>query len=251
LARKLCRQAVEASKDSNLGLGHCANALAEAGDVTQAEALAAKLDRLRPEDTLNQEVHLPLIRSIIERQRGNAVKAVDLLAPVTQYEQGKSDVPYYRARAYFAAGEHAKAAAEFEKLIGHRGWLEWEVFAPLAQLGLARAYAMQGDREKSRKAYDDFFTTWKDADPDTPTLRQAKAEYKKLTATASVAASASGKEQQRGFHKCLAVSRQRQGRRAVAPMALPSGYERLPRKYLCGVVPSIVRNISMKALTLS
>src|SRR5580658_320805 len=50
---------------------------------------------------------------------------------------------------------------------------------------------------------------------------------------------------------CLAVSRQRQGRRAVAPMALPSGYERLPRKYLCGVVPSIVRNISMKALTLS
>jgi eukaryotic-like serine/threonine-protein kinase len=185
LARKLCRQAGEASKDSALGLGHCANALAEAGDVTQAEVLAAKLDRLRPEDTLNQEVHLPLIRSIIERQRGNTVKAVDLVAPVTQYEQGKSDVPYYRARAYLAAGEHAKAAAEFEKLIGHRGWLEWEVFAPLAQLGLARAYAMQGDREKSRKAYDDFFTTWKDADPDTPTLRQAKAEYKKLTATAS------------------------------------------------------------------
>jgi eukaryotic-like serine/threonine-protein kinase len=195
LARKLCRQAEEAGKDSDLGLGHCAKALGDAGDVTQAEALAAKLDRLRPEDTLNQEVHLPLIRSIIERQRGNAVKAVDLLAPVTKYEQGKSDVPYYRARAYLAAGEHAKAAAEFEKLIGHRGWLEWEVFAPLAQLGLARAYAMQGDREKSRKAYDDFFTTWKDADPDTPTLRQAKAEYKKLTATASVAASASGKEQ--------------------------------------------------------
>jgi eukaryotic-like serine/threonine-protein kinase len=195
LARKLCRQAEEAGKDSDLGLGHCANALAEAGDVTQAEALAAKLDRLRPEDTLNQEVHLPLIRSIIERQRGNAVKAVDLLAPVTQYEQGKSDVPYYRARAYLAAGEHAKAAAEFEKLIGHRGWLEWEVFAPLAQLGLARAYAMQGDRANSRKAYDDFFTAWKDADPDTPTLRQAKAEYKKLTATTSAAASASRKKQ--------------------------------------------------------
>src|SRR5713101_8053759 len=195
LARKLCRQAVEASKDSDLGLGHCANALAEAGDVTQAEALAAKLDRLRPEDTLNQRVHLPLIRSIIERQRGNAAKAVDLLAPATQYEQGESQVLYYRARAYLAAGQHAKAAAEFEKLIGHRGWFGWGVFAPLAQLGLARAYAMQGDRENSRKAYDDFFTTWKDADPDIPILRQAKAEYKKLTATASVAASASGKEQ--------------------------------------------------------
>jgi len=99
LARKLCRQAGEADKDSNLGLGHCAKALAEAGDVTQAEVLGSELDRLRPEDTLNQRVHLPLIRSIIERQRGNAVKAVDLLAPVTQYEQGESQVLYHRARA--------------------------------------------------------------------------------------------------------------------------------------------------------
>src|SRR4029077_14861496 len=115
--------------------------------------------------------------------------------PVAQYEQSESQVLYHRARAYLAAGEHAKAAAEFQKLIGHRGWLEWEVFAPLAQLGLARAYATQGDREKSRKAYDDFFTTWKDADPDIPILRQAKAEEKKLTATESAAASASAKMQ--------------------------------------------------------
>src|SRR6266403_2236575 len=195
LARKLCRQAGEASKDSNLGLVHCAKALAEAGDVTQAEALAAKLDRLHPENTLNQNIWLPVIRSIIQRQRGNAVKAVDLLAPVAQYEQGELGVPYPRAQSYLAAGEHTKAAAEFEKLIGHRGWFGWGVFAPLAQLGLARTYAMQGNRENSRKAYDDFFTTWKDADPDIPILRQAKAEYKKLTATASAAASASRKKQ--------------------------------------------------------
>src|ERR1700746_3562186 len=113
LRRNLCLQAGEASKDSNLGLGHCAKALAEAGDVTQAEALAAKLDRLRPEDTLNQQVHLPLIRSIIERERGNAAKAVDLLAPVTRYEEGEPQVLYHRARAYLAAGENAKAAVEF------------------------------------------------------------------------------------------------------------------------------------------
>ena len=194
-ARKLCRQAGEASKDSDLGLQHCAIALAEAGDVTQAEALATKLDRLRPEDTLNQQVQLPLIRSIIERERGNAVKAVDLLAPVAQYEQGEPQVLYHRARAYLAAGERTKAAAEFQKLISHRGWDDSEVFAPLAQLGLARAYAMQGDSENSRKAYDDFLTTWKDADPDIPILRQAKAEHKKLTATASAAASPSGKKQ--------------------------------------------------------
>jgi tetratricopeptide (TPR) repeat protein len=195
LARELCRQAGAASTDNTDVLDHCAKALGNAGDVTQAEALAEKKDRLLPEDTRNQKMCLPEMRSIIERNRGNAVKAVDLLAPVLQYEQDAMDIPYERAQAYLAAGEHAKAAAEFEKLIDHRGWSDWEVFAPLAQLGLARAYAMQRDTDESRKAYDEFFTTWKDADPDTPILRQAKAEYKKLTATASAAASASGKTQ--------------------------------------------------------
>jgi eukaryotic-like serine/threonine-protein kinase len=193
LARKLCRQAEEAGNDSALGLMKCAKALGDAGDVSQAEALATKLDRLFPEDTFQQKILLPVIRSTIERNRGNAVKAVDLLAPVTQYPNVV--VFYHRAQAYSAAGEDAKAAADFERVIGHRGWPEWEVFAPLAQLGLARAYAMQGDRENSRKAYDDFFTTWKGADPVIPILRQAKAEYKKITATASAAASASGKKQ--------------------------------------------------------
>jgi eukaryotic-like serine/threonine-protein kinase len=152
----------------------------------QAEALAAKLDRMGPEDTIEQKVHLPLIRSIIECQRGNVVKAADLLAQAEPYEQ-TMDVPYRRAQAYLAAGGHAKAAAEFEKIIHHRGWGWWQVYAPLAQLGLARAYAMKGDRENSRKAYDDFFTTWKDADPAIPILRQAKAEYKKLTASGTAA----------------------------------------------------------------
>ena len=93
-----------------LALGHCAKAFAEAGDVRQAEAVAAKLDRLHPEVTVNQRLDLPLIRSIIECQRGNAAKAVDLLAPVAQYEQGELQILYRRAQAYLAAGEHAKAA---------------------------------------------------------------------------------------------------------------------------------------------
>jgi hypothetical protein len=126
---------------------------------------------------------LPLMRSVIERKRENAAMAVDLLAPVTQYEQDSLEVLYHRAKAYLAAGEYTKAAVEFEKLVGHRGWHEWEVFSPLAQLGLARAYTMQADREHSRKAYEDFFTTWRDADPDIPILRQAKTEYQKLTGT--------------------------------------------------------------------
>jgi eukaryotic-like serine/threonine-protein kinase len=179
VARTLCRQAGELDKHSTSELWRCADAFGDAGDLTQAEALAAKLDRMGPEDTIEQKVLLPLIRSIIERQRGNAVKAVDMLDQAEPYDF-TIDVPYRRSQAYLAAGEHAKATVEFERIIDHRGGGWWAVYAPLAQLGLARAYAMQGNREKSRKAYDDFFTTWKDADSDIPILRQAKAEYAKL-----------------------------------------------------------------------
>ena len=164
----------------------------KAGDVAQAETLAAKLDERFPEDTFQQKVLLPIARSIIERERGNTVKAVGLLVPVTQYPNGA--VFYHRAQAYLAAGEYGEAVADFKTVIDHRGWPEWEIFSPLAQLGLARAYAMQGDRDLSRKAYDEFFTTWKDAAPDIPILRQAKAEYKKITTTASAAALASMKK---------------------------------------------------------
>jgi eukaryotic-like serine/threonine-protein kinase len=192
LARKLCGVAEEAGNDSAIGMWTCAKALGEAGDVTQAEALVTKIDQQFPENTFHQKVLLPIARSIIERERGNTVKAVSLLVPVTQYPNGA--VSYHRAQAYLAAGEYGEAVADFETVIGHRGWPEWEIFSPLAQLGLARAYAMQGDRELSRKAYDEFFTTWKDADPDIPILHQAQAEYKRLTATAPAAASVSGKK---------------------------------------------------------
>jgi len=192
LASRLCRQAAAIGKDGATELWRCADALGDAGELAQAEALAAKLDRMDPEDTVVQKVYLALIRSIIERQRGNAAKAADLLAAAEPYKQS-IDVPYRRGQAYLAAKDHAKAAAEFNQVLDHHGWGWWQVYAPLAQLGLARAYAMQGDRENSRKAYDEFFTTWKNADPDIPILRQAKSEYKKLTATASPAALASGK----------------------------------------------------------
>ncbi|HEY6372332.1 MAG TPA: winged helix-turn-helix domain-containing protein [Candidatus Sulfotelmatobacter sp.] len=182
LADKLCRRAAEASQDSEW-LAPCALALAIAGDVTQAEALAERNEQLRPEDTLNQKVSLPLLRSIIKRTQGDTTKAVELLAPVSQYEENCWQIPYHRAKAYLAAGENDKAAAELKKLLGHRGWLNAEMFAPLAGLELARAYAAEGDREKSRKAYEDFFATWNQAGPEIPILRQAKAEYKKLTAT--------------------------------------------------------------------
>ncbi len=194
LSRMLCQHAGELGKDSTSELWRCAEALGDAGDLTKAEALAARLDRMGPEDTVEQNALLPLIRSIIERERGNPVRARDLLTQAQQHEWSL-DVFYRRAQAYLAAGEPAKAAGDFQKLLGHRGWGWWPVYAPLAQLGLARAYAMQGDREKSGKAYEEFFATWKDADRDIPILRQAKADYKKLTATPSAVASALGKNQ--------------------------------------------------------
>jgi len=147
-----------------------------------------------PEDTIQQNVFLPLIHSIVERQRGNGAKAADLLARAEPYNFSL-DVNYQRAQAYLAAGDFAKAVAELKKLLDERGAGWWQVYAPLAQLGLARAYAMQGNSEQSREAYDEFFTTWKDADPGIPILRQAKTEYKKLTTTASAAVLASREKQ--------------------------------------------------------
>jgi DNA-binding winged helix-turn-helix (wHTH) protein/tetratricopeptide (TPR) repeat protein len=177
LARSLCRHSGEGDNHSPVELWRCADAFADAGELTRAEALAAKLNRIAPENTIEQKVHLPLIHSIIERQRGNAARAADLLAPA-----GVStlDVPYRLGQAYLAAKEPAKAAGQFQKLLDNRGAGWWQVYAPLAQLGLGRAYAIEGDREKGRKAYDEFFATWKDADPNIPILKQAKAEYAKL-----------------------------------------------------------------------
>ena len=127
---------------------------------------------------------LPLIHSLVERQRGNTAKAVELLARAEPYNF-TLDVNYQRAQAYLASGDPARAIAKLEKLLDERGAGCWQVYAPLAQLGIARAYAMEGNREQSRRAYDRFFTTWKNADPDIPILRQAKTEYKKLSSSAS------------------------------------------------------------------
>jgi tetratricopeptide (TPR) repeat protein len=178
LARKLCAQADEAGNNSALGLFGCSHALGQATDTSAAEALAVRLNDLFPEDTFQQKVLLPITHSSIQRARGNLRAAVDLLSPVTQFPNVV--VFYNRARAYMAAGDQAKAVADFQTVIDNPGWPSWELFEPLSQLGLAQAYAKQGDSENSRKAYDGFFATWKDADPDIPILKQAKAEYAKL-----------------------------------------------------------------------
>jgi eukaryotic-like serine/threonine-protein kinase len=87
---------------------------------------------------------------------------------------------YVRGEAYLAAHRGTEAVAEFQKILNHRGVVVNEPIGALAHLQIGRAYAMQGETAKARAAYQDFLTLWKDANPDVPILKEAKAEYGKL-----------------------------------------------------------------------
>jgi tetratricopeptide (TPR) repeat protein len=162
-------------------------ALALASDTGGAEALVLNLDREYPLDTLVQHNYLPEIRAEIALQGGDPAKAVDLLQAATPYEMGTTVLSvlqffpaYERGRAYLQAHNGTAAAAEFQKIIDHPDALLNAPVIPAAKLGLARAYALVGDKDKSRTAYQDFLGLWKNADPEIPILVQAKAEYAKL-----------------------------------------------------------------------
>jgi hypothetical protein len=98
---------------------------------------------------------------------------------------------FLRGQACLMARDGAGAMAEFQKIIDHRGIVLYQIIGPLAHLGLARAYALQGDSVKARTAYQDFLTLWKDADADIPVLKQARTEFAKLAANPQVVASRS------------------------------------------------------------
>jgi eukaryotic-like serine/threonine-protein kinase len=162
-------------------------ALARAGAFAGAEKLAAELDKTFSLDTLVQRYWLPTIRAAIAMQRKDPNRAVELLKGTSAIELGEPAnfsmvlMPVYvRGEAYLALGDGQRAATEFQKFIDHRGVVVNFPWGVLARLGLARAYAIQGDTAKARAAYQDFLTLWKDADPDIPILNQAKAEYAKL-----------------------------------------------------------------------
>jgi DNA-binding winged helix-turn-helix (wHTH) protein/Flp pilus assembly protein TadD len=163
-------------------------ALAQAADTASAEKVAAELDKDFPLDTLVQKYWLPVIRAAIALQRNDPNRAVELLEVTSPYELASATnisnpgmfPAYLRGRAYLAHNDGARAAAEFQKYIDHRGLVRNTPVAMLARLGLARAYAIQGDPAKAKLAYQEFLTAWKDADPDIPILIEAKAEYAKL-----------------------------------------------------------------------
>ncbi len=159
-----------------------AQALALSGDLRQAQELADDLARRFPTDTLVNAVSLPIIHGTIELERSNAARTIEFLQAVAPYESGVGGLGaiYLRGQAYLRLGKGNEAAAEFQKILDHRGVSPFAPVDALAHLGLARAYAVAGDAAKSRKAYQDFLALWKDADPDIPILQQAKAEYAKL-----------------------------------------------------------------------
>ncbi len=188
----LCLMRNEASKTATAALSIArpfvarniaASAYALAGMDERAAAMNRDLLRERPEDTMLQMLYGPLVQSQLELNHGNAAGAVELLRSADSYTGIDTFVFYTRGNAYLRAGKAQEALQDFKrvhnlaKLTGVGAWMQ---LAPLSLLGQARAYALQGDTTKSRSAYQDFFALWKDADPDIPILKEAKAEYAKL-----------------------------------------------------------------------
>ncbi len=155
--------------------------LALSGDATRAQSLSDGLARKLSRDTMQNSVWLPMISATLELKRGSAAgadNAIQLLQPARQYEAALSFRPtWLRGQAYLQAKNGALAAAEFQRIIEHRGWDVLSPLWPLAHLGLARAATLQGDIAKGRKAYEDFFLLWKEADVDLPVLIEARREY--------------------------------------------------------------------------
>jgi len=158
-------------------------AYALTGDSAPAQAFADDLDKRFPEDTIVRFNCLPILHGQIALGHNNAPKAIEFLHDAIPYELGSYAQlypAYVRGKAYLAARRGSEAAAEFQKILDHRGIVGNDPIGALAHLQIGRAYAMQGDTSKAKAAYQDFLTLWKDADPDIPILKQAKTEYAKL-----------------------------------------------------------------------
>ena len=157
--------------------------LARAGDTARAESIAAELTKARPSATLASKYDLPVIGATVDLDRNNPAKAVEALRDVVPYDLGFRQrllSVYTRGRAFLANRQGTEAAAEFQKILDHPGIVQNGFVGAVARLGLARAYALQGDSAKAKVAYQDFFALWKDADPEIPILKEAKTEYARL-----------------------------------------------------------------------
>jgi eukaryotic-like serine/threonine-protein kinase len=148
------------------------------------------LSRRFPQDTVVQFNYLPTVNAMLQINAGNPAKAIEILEAARPYELGSpsnismslSVYPVYvRGLAYLSAKQGTEAAVEFQKILLHRGVIQTEPIGSLAHLGLARAYALQGDAVQAKTAYQDFLKLWKDADSNLPILKQAQTESAKLS----------------------------------------------------------------------
>jgi len=164
-------------------------ALAMLGDREKAFRVADSMKTRSPDDTILQFNYLPTIYAQIELNDRNPQRAIELLQPATRYELGLAGGTsystymypvYIRGLAYLAAKQGSKAAAEFQKILDWPGVVANEPIGPLAYLQLGRAKTMNGETTEAHAAYNAFLSLWKNADPETPILNQAKAEYAKL-----------------------------------------------------------------------
>jgi predicted Zn-dependent protease len=185
-ARKRATAALELSKNRDVEYG-AAFALTLSGNVSQARALADNLARRFPEDTTVRFNYLPALLARLALTRGDVSKSFELLQTAVSHEMGVTPTwfgclypVYVGGEAYLAAHQGAQAAAEFQRILDHRGIVQSDPIGALARLQLGRALGMAGRKLEAKAAYQDFLTLWKEADPEIPVLKQAKAEYAKL-----------------------------------------------------------------------
>jgi DNA-binding winged helix-turn-helix (wHTH) protein/tetratricopeptide (TPR) repeat protein/tRNA A-37 threonylcarbamoyl transferase component Bud32 len=160
--------------------------LARSGRTDEANRLADEVSQEAPLDTIVQKYLVPTIRASVKLQKHDPNAAIDLLRGAIQYDLAFTQSfdylypAYIRGLAYLELGDGRSAAGEFQKLIDNPGLCSDFLTGPLARLQLGRAQRMMGDNASARKSYAEFLSIWKDADPDLPVYRQAKAEYAQL-----------------------------------------------------------------------
>jgi serine/threonine protein kinase/tetratricopeptide (TPR) repeat protein len=167
-------------------------ALALSGDASRSEPLADDLEQRFPEDTFARFTYVPVLRALSALEHGKPTDSVEQLRIALPYELAVNGLnfsrfylgglhsAYVRGEAFVAAHRYVEAAAEFQKILDHRGIVGLDPIGTLAHVQLGRAFALSGDVARSKTAYQDFFSLWKDADPDVPFLTQARAEYARL-----------------------------------------------------------------------
>ena len=190
-ARRSAASALELSQGKDVQYG-AAFALALSGESSRSQTVAHQLEKGFPEDTSVRYSYLPELRALLALNHGEPAKALEALRIAAPYETGWPGSVnvgsfgalypiYVRGRAYLKANQGAEAAAEFQNILDRAGIAYFDpVVGAAARFHLGQAYVMAGDRTRAKSAFEGLLTFWRDADPDIPILKQARAEFAKL-----------------------------------------------------------------------